>query len=84
MIHEPWPGSPERVVAKIEKVLGISPSDLPEHDVVKLVDDLRNTALTFDREERDVGQLQLEEPPGDTAGIAAPGPRGRSSEPSPG
>ena len=43
---------PEHVVAKIQKVLGISPSSLPEHDLVSLIEDLCDTALMFDREER--------------------------------
>ena len=42
---------PEHVVAKIQKVLGISPTSLSEHDLVSLIEDLCDTALMFDREE---------------------------------
>ncbi len=40
---------PERVVAKIRKVLGINPASLPEHDLVSLIEELCDTALMFDR-----------------------------------
>lgn len=43
---------PEHVVVKIEKVLGISPSALEDHGLIKLIEDLCDTALMFDREER--------------------------------
>ena len=35
---------PERVVDKIQKVLGISPASLPEHDLVSLIEELCDTA----------------------------------------
>ncbi len=51
MTQEPWLELPEHVVAKIEKVLGIPPSELAAHGLVKLIEDLCDTALMFDREE---------------------------------
>ena len=42
---------PEHVVDKIQKVLGISPTSLPKHDLVSLIEDLCDTALMFEREE---------------------------------
>ena len=53
---------PGHVVAKIEKVLGIPPSKLSEHDLVTLIEELCDTALMFEREERDAGQRQQENP----------------------
>jgi hypothetical protein len=47
---------PEHVVAKIEKVLGIPPSELAQHGPMKLIEDLCDTALMFDREERGVAE----------------------------
>ncbi len=47
---------PGHIVAKIQAVLGISPSSLPEHDLVSLIEDLCDTALMFDREERGAEQ----------------------------
>ncbi len=41
---------PGRVVAKIHKVLGISPASLPEHDLVSLIEELCDTALMFDQD----------------------------------
>ncbi len=61
---------PEHIVAKIQKVLGISPSSLPEHDLVSLIEDLCDTALMFDREERGAEQTEEERPPGETAAAA--------------
>ena len=52
MTQEPWLELPEHVVAKIEKVLGIPPSELSTHNLVKLIEDLCDTALMFDRDER--------------------------------
>ncbi len=52
MTQEPWLELPEHVVAKIEKVLGIPPSDLAKYGLVKLIEDLCDTALMFDREVR--------------------------------
>ena len=43
---------PEHVVAKITQVLGIPPSELEQHDLAKLIEDLCDTALMFDRAER--------------------------------
>ena len=37
---------PVRVVAKIQKVLGISPASLPEHDLVSLIEELYDTSNT--------------------------------------
>ncbi len=51
MSQESGPELPEHVVAKIEKVLGIPPSELAKHGLVKLIEDLCDTALMFDREE---------------------------------
>ena len=59
---------PEHVVAKIQKVLGISPSSLPEHDLVSLIEDLCDTALMFDREERAADKPE-EQKLGATTGI---------------
>ena len=70
---------PEHVVAKIQKVLGISPTSLPEHDLVSLIEDLCDTALMFDREERSDGQTEEEKPPGETAAEATTPPPGPSS-----
>lgn len=62
---------PEHVVAKIEKVLGIPPSELAQYDIVKLVEELCDTALMFDREDRRGGQPQQRKPPGEAP--TAPG-----------
>ena len=51
MTQEPWLELPEQVVAKIEKVLGVPPSKLADYGLVKLIEDLCDTALMFDREE---------------------------------
>lgn len=51
MAEEPWIDLPEHVVAKITQVLGIPPSELGKHDLLKLIEDLCDTALMFDREE---------------------------------
>ena len=67
MSEDRWPELPEHIVAKIQKVLGISPSSLPEHDLVSLIEDLCDTALMFDREERGAEQTEEEKPPGETA-----------------
>ncbi len=70
MAQDRWLELPEHVVAKIQKVLGISPTSLPEHDLVSLIEDLCDTALMFDREETGAGQTDEEKQPADTA--AAP------------
>ena len=66
MAQDRWLELPEHVVAKIQKVLGIAPSALPEHDVVSLIEELCDTALMFEREEHAPNQTEEEEPP-DTA-----------------
>ncbi len=43
---------PEQLTAKIEKVLGLDSSDLEGYDLVKLIDELCDTALMFDKNER--------------------------------
>ena len=52
---------PERVVAKIQKVLGISPASLPEHDLVSLIEELCDTALMFDQNAQGAGQTKDDE-----------------------
>ena len=72
---------PEHVVAKIQKVLGISPSSLPEHDLVSLIEDLCDTALMFDREERGVEQTEELETRRETlAAATTPPPEPRSAQ----
>ena len=56
MTQEPWLELPEHIVAKIQKVLGIPASELAEHGLVKLIEDLCDTALMFDRAERGAAQ----------------------------
>ncbi|MFH1417168.1 MAG: hypothetical protein ABII12_02635 [Planctomycetota bacterium] len=63
MTQEPWLELPEHVVAKIEKVLGIPPSELAKHDLVKLIEDLCDTALMFDREDSCGDRAQQGRPP---------------------
>ncbi len=65
---------PEHVVAKIQKVLGISPSSLPEQDLISLIEDLCDTALMFDREERGPQPTEEEKPPEQTAAVATTPP----------
>ncbi len=43
---------PEQLTAKIEKVLGLDSTDLEGYDLVKLIDELCDTALMFDKNER--------------------------------
>ena len=52
---------PGRVVAKIHKVLGISPASLPEHDLVSLIEELCDTALMFDQNAQGIGQTKNQE-----------------------
>ncbi len=52
---------PGRVVAKIHKVLGISPASLPEHDLVSLIEELCDTALMFDQNAHGAGQNKDDE-----------------------
>ena len=47
---------PNHVVAKIHKVLGISPTLLPEHDLVSLIEELCDTALMFDQNAKGAGE----------------------------
>ncbi len=68
---------PEHVVDKIQKVLGISPASLPEHDLVSLIEDLCDTALLFDREEHGPSQTDEEKPLGEATGAAATQPTER-------
>ncbi len=56
---------PEHVAAKIEKVLGVSSSQLEGYDLVKLIEELCDTALMFDHEERRSSQTQRQEHSGD-------------------
>ena len=64
---------PEHIVAKIQKVLGISPSSIPEHDLASLIEDLCDTALMFDREERGAEKPEEQEL-GATIGVPAAQP----------
>ncbi len=66
-----WMELPEHVVAKIEKVLGIPPSELAQYDIVKLVEELCDTALMFDREDRRGDRTREKTPAGETS--APPG-----------
>ncbi len=43
---------PEHVTAKIERVLGLDSADLQGYDLVQLIDELCDTALMFDKNER--------------------------------
>ncbi len=52
MSQEPGLELPEHVVTKIQQVLGIPSAQVGEHGLVKLIEDLCDTALMFDREER--------------------------------
>ena len=65
---------PEHVVVKIQKVLGISPTSLPQHDLVRLIEDLCDTALMFDREERGAEQTEEEKPRGEPVAEATTPP----------
>ena len=53
---------PEHVAAKIVKVLGLSSSQVKGYNLVKLIEELCDTALMFDREERSSSQTQQQEP----------------------
>lgn len=70
---------PEHVAAKIQKVLGISPASLSEHDLVNLIEELCDTALMFDREESGAEQSEENRPTAATAAAATNQP----SEPPP-
>ena len=43
---------PKQLTAKIEKVLGLDSADLEGYDLVKLIDELCDTALMFDKNDR--------------------------------
>lgn len=74
MAEDRWLKLPEHVVAKIQRVLGISPTSLPEHELVSLIEDLCDTALMFDREERGAEQTEEKKPPGETAAASTTPP----------
>ncbi|MCP4593388.1 MAG: hypothetical protein GY842_21845 [bacterium] len=74
MAQERWLEIPEHVVAKVEKVLGIAPAKLPEHDLVQIIEDLCDTALMFEREERDAVRPQPETLTGEAEDSAVPLP----------
>ena len=74
MAEDRWLEMPEHVVVKIQKVLGISPTSLPERELLSLIEDLCDTALMFDREERGAEQTEEEKPPGETAAAATTPP----------
>ncbi len=74
MAQDGWLELPEHVVVKIQKVLGISASSLPEHDLVSIIEDLCDTALMFDREERGTKQPEEQKDLGVTTGGAATQP----------
>ncbi len=74
MAEDRWLELPEHVVVKIQKVLGISPTSLPEHDLVSLIEDLCDTALMFDREERGAEQAEEEKPQEEPAAAATTPP----------
>lgn len=74
MTEDRWLQLPEHLVAKIQKVLGIPPTELPKCNLVDLIEELCDTALMFDQEEREAGQTQQEDPPGDAADTAQSSP----------
>lgn len=47
---------PAHVVAKIQQVLGIPPSELAKHGLVRLLEDLCDTVLMFDKAQRVVAK----------------------------
>ncbi len=74
MAEDRWLELPEHVVFKIQKVLGISPTSLPEHDLVSLIEDLCDTALMFDRDECGAEQPEEQKDMGVTTGGTATQP----------
>ncbi|MCH8914024.1 MAG: hypothetical protein IIA33_10715 [Planctomycetes bacterium] len=52
---------PEQLTAKIEKVLGLDSADLEGYDLVKLIDELCDTALMFDKNERATADVPARE-----------------------
>lgn len=71
MTQERWLDLPKDVAIKIEKVLGIAASDLEDYDLVKLIDELCDTALMFDNEEHDAGD-STQQKPSDEAAAESP------------
>jgi hypothetical protein len=63
MSQEPGLELPEHVVTKIQQVLGIPSAQVGEHGLVKLIEDLCDTALMFDREERVAAEANDQEVP---------------------
>jgi len=59
-----------RLAAKIQKVLGIPPSDLGEVDAATLIEELCDTALMFDREAQVAESVSA--PPGAGDAVDAP------------
>ena len=74
MIQDRWLGLPEHVVAKIGKVLGIPPSELGSYDLVKLIEELCDTALMFDREARGARRTEQSTPSDRTPGASGTQP----------
>ena len=74
MAEDRWLELPEHVVVKIQKVLGISPTSLATHDLVRLIEDLCDTALMFEREEHGAEQPEEQKDLGVTTGGAATQP----------
>ena len=52
---------PEQLTVKIEKVLGLDSADLEGYDLVKLIDELCDTALMFDKNERATADVPARE-----------------------
>ncbi len=52
---------PEQLTAKIEKVLGLDSAHLEGYDLVKLIDELCDTALMFDKNERATADVPARE-----------------------
>jgi len=63
---------PKDVVTKIERVLGVPSSVLDGYDLVKLIEELCDTALMFDREERGTGQTAQQRSGGEAVDSAPP------------
>jgi len=74
MTQDRWLGLPEHVVAKIEKVLGIPPSELGSYDLVKLIEELCDTALMFDPEARGARRTEQSKPSDQTPGASGTQP----------
>ena len=65
---------PEHVTAKVQQVLGTTPASLSQHELVSLIEELCDTALMFDREERGAEPAKEENPPAETITAAATTP----------